>query len=213
MPCRPDIYRAAEKEITDMTRYFRAAFAIPALLTLAGCAQQNSQLPELKTEVGQLNQKLQRLTDLASALEQQTTLNRQSHDGVYILPAAKSAAVLQSNIGELNVSLTDIRPDAMGVQAVLHIKNVSGQPLPLFTASLDWGQLDPVSGKPLTVDMQTQNLTSSPTLLPSAEQTLDVRFRNIRVETLGFIRLHHIVAVPESAPQTVTQPSADVKAQ
>jgi len=201
-----NIYRTTEKEITDMTRHFRAALAVSALLTLAGCAAQNPQLPELKTEVGQLNQKLQRLTDLASALEQQTTLNRQSTAGLYILPAAKSPAVLKSNIGTLNVSLTNVMPDVMGVQAVLHIKNTSGQPLPMFTASLDWGQLDPVTGKPLTVDMQTQTLTSTPTLLPSAEQTLDIRLRNVSVETLGFIRLHHIEAETESAPQVAAQP-------
>ncbi|GBU12152.1 hypothetical protein AwEntero_07530 [Enterobacterales bacterium] len=189
-----------------MTRHFRTALAVSALLTLAGCAEQNPQLPELKTEVGQLNQKLQRLTDLASALEQQTTLNRQSNNGLYILPAAKSPATLKSNIGDLNVSLTNLMPEAMGVQAVLHIKNISGQPLPIFTASLDWGQLDPVTGKPLTVDMQTQTFTSTSTLLPSAEQTIDVRLRNVSVETLGFIHLHHIEAVTETAPQNVTQP-------
>lgn len=175
-----------------MKRYFFATLAVSAMLTLAGCAQKKPQLPELKSEVGQLNQKLGRLTDLASALEQQTTLNRQSTDGLYLLPAAKSAAVLKSEIGGLNVSLTNLVSDTNGVQGILHIKSISGQPLPMFTALLDWGQLDPVTGKPLTVDMQTQNLMSSPTLLPSAEQTLDVSFRNIRLETLGFIRLHHI---------------------
>jgi len=183
-----------------MTRYFRATFALSALLVVSGCAQQNPQMTELKSEVGQLNQKLQHLTDLASALEQQTLLNRQSTEGLYLLPAAKSAAVLKSDIGELNVSLTNVSPDANGVQGLLHIKSLSGQPLPPFTAELDWGQLDPVTGKPLTVDMQTQHIASVPTLLPSAEQVIDVTLRNIRVETLGFIRLHHI-AGPAPLPQ------------
>ncbi|MCZ7176069.1 DUF3251 domain-containing protein, partial [Salmonella enterica] len=66
------------------------------------------------------------------------------------------------------------------------------------------GQLDPVTGKPLTVDMQTQNIASVPTLLPSAEQVIDVSFQNIRVETLGFVRLHNILGpVP-----AVQQPAA-----
>lgn len=183
-----------------MTRYFRATFALSALLAVSGCAQQDPQMTELKSEVGQLNQKLQRLTDLASALEQQTLLNRQSTDGLYLLPAAKSAAVLKSDIGELSVSLTHVSPDANGVQGLLRIKSISGQPLPPFTASVDWGQLDPVTGKPLTVDMQTQSIASVPTLLPSAEQVIDVTFRNIRLETLGFVRLHHIVG-PEPVSQ------------
>ena len=120
-----------------------------------------STMPELKTEVGQLNQKLQRLTDLAVALEQQTTLNRQSTNGVYLLPAAKSPALLKSDLGELTVTLLRVAPDASGLQAVLEVKNNAGQPLPPFTASLSWGQLDPVTGKPLTVDMQTQTSPSN----------------------------------------------------
>jgi len=52
--------------------------------------------------------------------------------------------------------------------------------------------------------MQTQNIASVPTLLPSAEQVIDVNFQNIRVETLGFVRLHNILGpVP-----AVQQPAA-----
>lgn len=184
-----------------MTKHPRLLLACAALLSLAGCAQQNPQLPELKTEVGQLNQKLQRLTDLATALEQQTTLNRQSSNGVYLLPAAKSAALLKSDIGELSVELTHIAPDASGVQAVLEIKNNSGQPLTPFTASLSWGQMDPVTGKPLTVDMQTQTINVEPNLLPGPVKSIDVKFNQVSIESLGFVHLHNIVATPQQ-PQT-----------
>lgn len=93
-----------------MTKHPHLLLVCAALFSLTGCATQNSQIPALKTEVGQLNQKLQHLTDLALALEQQTTLNRQSDNGVYLLPAAKSAALLKSNIGELSLQLTRIAP-------------------------------------------------------------------------------------------------------
>ncbi|MBU9848153.1 DUF3251 domain-containing protein [Rahnella ecdela] len=183
-----------------MTKHPRFLLACAALFSLAGCAQQNPQMPELKTEVGQLNQKLQRLTDLATALEQQTTLNRQSTNGVYLLPAAKSAALLKSDIGQLEVQLTRVAPDATGVQAVLEIKNTSGQPLPPFTASLSWGQLDPVTGKPLTVDMQTQMITVEPNLMPGPVKTVEVKFNQVTVDTLGFVHLHNIVATPQAQP-------------
>lgn len=183
-----------------MTKHPRFLLACAALFSLAGCAQQNPQMPELKTEVGQLNQKLQRLTDLATALEQQTTLNRQSTNGVYLLPAAKSAALLKSDIGQLEVQLTRVAPDAKGVQAVLEIKNSSGQPLPPFTASLSWGQQDPVTGKPLTVDMQTQTITVEPDLLPGPVKTVEVKFNQVTVDTLGFVHLHNIVATPKVQP-------------
>ncbi len=170
------------------------------LLSLQGCAQPNPQLPELKSEVGQLNQKLQRLTDLAVALEQQTTLNRQSSNGVYLLPAAKSPALLKSDLGELTVTLLRVAPDASGLQAVLEVKNDAGNPLPPFTASLSWGQLDPVTGKPLTVDMQTQNINVEADLLPGPVKTFEVKFSQVTMETLGFVHLHNIVAtVPPSA--------------
>ncbi|TDS97063.1 uncharacterized protein DUF3251 [Rahnella sp. BIGb0236] len=183
-----------------MTKHPRLLLACAAFVSLTGCATQNSPMPELKTEVGQLNQKLQRLTDLATALEQQTTLNRQSNNGVYLLPAAKSAALLKSDIGELSVQLTRVAPDASGVQAVLEIKNNAGQPLPPFTASVSWGQLDPVTGKPLTVDMQTQTITVEPDLLPGPLKTVEVKFNQVTVDTLGFVHLHNIVAIPQTQP-------------
>lgn len=190
-----------------MTKHSRILLACATLLSLAGCAQQNPQMPELKTEVGQLNQKLQRLTDLAVALEQQTTLNRQSTNGVYLLPAAKSAALVKSDIGQLEVQLTRVAPDAIGVQAVLEIKNTSGQPLPPFTASLSWGQLDPVTGKPLTVDMQTQTITVEPDLLPGPVKTVEVKFNQVTVDTLGFVHLHNILAITPAPPVVATATS------
>jgi outer membrane murein-binding lipoprotein Lpp len=190
-----------------MPKHSRILLACATLLSLAGCAQQNPQMPELKTEVGQLNQKLQRLTDLAVALEQQTTLNRQSTNGVYLLPAAKSAALVKSDIGQLEVQLTRVAVDAIGVQAVLEIKNTSGQPLPPFTASLSWGQLDPVTGKPLTVDMQTQTITVEPDLLPGPVKTVEVKFNQVTVDTLGFVHLHNIVAITPAPPVVATATS------
>lgn len=182
-----------------MTKPPRLLLACAVLFSLSGCAQQDPKLPELKAEVGQLNQKLSRLTDLATALEQQTTLNRQSTNGVYLLPAAKSAALVKSEIGELSLALTRVAPDASGVQAVLEIKNNAGQPLPAFTATMNWGQLDPVTGKPLTVDMQTQTITVEPDLLPGPVKTIEVKFDQVTVETLGFVHLHNIVGTQKPA--------------
>lgn len=182
-----------------MTKPPRLLLACAVLFSLSGCAQQDPKLPELKAEVGQLNQKLSRLTDLATALEQQTTLNRQSTNGVYLLPAAKSAALVKSEIGELSLALTHVAPDASGVQAVLEIKNNAGQPLPAFTATMNWGQLDPVTGKPLTVDMQTQTITVEPDLLPGPVKTIEVKFDQVTVETLGFVHLHNIVGTQKPA--------------
>jgi predicted small lipoprotein YifL len=189
-----------------MTPSYRAIFALTALFSLAGCAQQNPQLPALNKEIKQLNQKLTTLTTLASALEQQTQLNRQSTSGAYILPAAQSPALLNSDFGQLSLSLSNVTSDTMGTSGLLLIKSTSGKPLPAFSATLDWGQLDQVTGKPLTVDMQTQTIEVTPRLLPASEQSVEVRFSNIAPENLGFVHLHHLTVIPTAAETVAQQP-------
>ncbi len=178
-----------------MTPSYRAIFAVTALLGLAGCAQKTPAAPALTKEVSQLNQKLDRLTDLAGALERQTLLNRQSTSGVYLLPQAKTPALLNTEFGQLSLGLDAVAPDSTGTSAVLKIKTTSGKPLPSFNAVVEWGQLDQVTGKPLTVDMQSQIITVTPRLLPSSEQTTELRFGNVTPETLGFVHLHQLTEI------------------
>lgn len=183
-----------------MTPLFRAVCAVTALFTLAGCARQNPQVPALNKEVTQLNQKLDRLTDLAGALERQTLLNRQSTHGVYLLPQAKTAALLNTDFGQLSVAIASLTPDSTGVSVVLTTRATSGKPLPEFKAVVDWGQIDQVTGKPLTVDMQSQVITVTPRLLPSSEQSTEVRLGNVTVENLGFVHLHQVTVLRSPKP-------------
>lgn len=175
----------------------RVALLASAVM-LSACAQ-NPQVPKLKSEVVQLNQKLQALTDEATALEQQSQLNRTSTDGVYLLPAANSPAALKSAAGEISISLSHIAPEASGTQALMHIRARSGTALPAFTATVDWGQLDPTTGKPLLVDMLSQPVSVTPSLLPKTEQTIELRFSGQAPEQLGFVRLRDVVLAPASA--------------
>lgn len=178
-----------------MTPLSRAVCAVTALFTLAGCAEQNPAVPALTKEVTQLNKKLDRLTDLAGALERQSLLNHQSTSGVYLLPQAKTAALLNTEFGQLSIAIDSLAPDSNGTNAVLKITATSGKPLPEFKAVVDWGQIDQVTGKPLTVDMQSQVITVTPRLLPSSEQTTEVRLSNVTVENLGFVHLHQVTVL------------------
>lgn len=175
----------------------RAALLFPLLLS--ACAQ-NPEVPKLKSEVVQLNQKLQALTDEATALEQQSQLNRQSESGVYLLPAANNPAALRSAIGEISVSISHLAPEANGAQALLHLRARSGTTLPGFTAVVDWGHLDPTTGQPLLVDMLSQPISVSDALLPRTEVTLELRFSGQTPEQLGFIRLRDVTPTAQSAP-------------
>ncbi|MCW2474783.1 DUF3251 domain-containing protein [Candidatus Symbiopectobacterium sp. NZEC151] len=172
-----------------MNNCYRASGLL--ILVLAGCSAP-PQTPTLQREVGQLNRQLQTLTAQAIALEQQNSLNSHSTHGVYLLPSAKSSAILQSNIGKLSVSLSNIESEANGTQALLHIRLLEGAALPAFHAQLDWGQLDPVSNKPLPSETQTQALALDAPLLPKAEAVFGVRLSGVTPEQLGFIRLHQV---------------------
>ncbi|MFC3394764.1 DUF3251 domain-containing protein [Brenneria rubrifaciens] len=182
------------------TRY-RMLAILAALFILTGCAQQR-QMPTLQNQLKQLNQQLQTLTSQATALEQQNALNAQSISGVYLLPTAQSHAMLQSDIGKLSVSLSHIETEANGTRALLHIRTIDSSRLPAFSAQLDWGQIDPVSGKPLTRDSQTQSFTVTPTLLPKAAAAIELRLSGLSPEQLGFIRLHHLEEVSAQPPVT-----------
>ncbi|WP_409310131.1 DUF3251 domain-containing protein [Pectobacterium sp. B1J-3] len=186
------------------TRYHPFVILL-ALLILSGCAQQH-EAPKLQNQLNKLSQQLQTLTDQATALEQQNTLNAQSTSGVYLLPAAQSHAVLQSNIGKLSVSLSHIETEANGTRALLHIRIIdTANRLPAFSAHLDWGQLDPVSGKPLTSDQQTQSFIITPTLLPKTEAVIELRLSGLSPEQLGFIRLHQLESIQTPPPVAATE--------
>lgn len=168
-----------------MNNYYRASGLL--MLVLTGCST-----PPLQREVGQLNQQLQTLTAQTLALEQQNTLNSHSTHGEYLLPGAKSSALLESNIGKLSISLSHIEPEANSTQALLYVRLLQGSALPAFHAQLDWGQLDPVSTKPLPSETHTQSLVLDAPLLPNTEAVFGVRLSDVTPEQLGFIRVHQV---------------------
>ncbi|NDL64980.1 DUF3251 domain-containing protein [Acerihabitans arboris] len=189
-----------------MTTSYRSLYAGASLLLLAGCAHQsNPKIPELKSEIVQLNQRLQYLNDEASALMQQNALNEQSADGVYIYPAAQTGAQIDSGIGMLLVSLGTVEAEANGSRALLHIRTADRSTLPAFHAVVDWGQVDPASGKPLTADTLSQPIVVPASLLPKPEATIELRLSGLAPEQVGYIRLRDII---RNAPETPPAPDA-----
>lgn len=174
-----------------MTISYRKVCLLTAMILLAGCAQ-NHEIPKLKSQVVELKQMLGTLADQALALERQNRLNQNSTHGVYLLPAANNAARLQSSVGELSLSLNSVKNEANGSQAMLFVHTLSGQYLPDFTATVEWGQLDATTGMPLTADAQSQLIRSRSSLLPKTEQVFELRLSGLTPEQLGYIRVHSI---------------------
>ena len=160
-------------------------------------------MPQLRHQVAALNQKVSVLTDQTTALERQNLLNQHSDNGVYLLPAARSAARLQSSLGELSVSLSHIKSEANGTQAQLHVRILSQATLPPFNAVVEWGPLDEATGRPLTAEALSQPIASADSLLPKPGQDFELRFSGLTPEQLGYIRLHSLVSTAQPA---VVQP-------
>ncbi|MGM3175005.1 DUF3251 domain-containing protein [Dickeya lacustris] len=168
---------------------------LAALIVVTGCTKPPTN--RVQSELGQINQQLHTLADRAIALEQQNSLNASSTAGVYLLPAAQNRALLDSHIGHLSISLSKVEAEANGARALLTIRAMDAQALPAFQAMLDWGPLDPVSGKPLTGDTQTQTLVFPLAQPPASQLTVEVRLANLTPEQLGFIRFHTVRAMSE----------------
>jgi hypothetical protein len=185
-----------------MTTRYPKIFLLSTLVLLAGCAQ-TREVPKLHNQVVELNQQLTTLTNQATALEQQNQLNKNSTSGVYLLPAANNAARLQSSLGELSVSLSHVKTEANGTQAMLHVRTLSQASLPAFKAIVEWGPLDATTGKPLTADALSQPIASADSLLPKTEYSFELRFSGLTPDQLGFVRLHSVV--PTAQPAVVQQ--------
>lgn len=188
-----------------MTNTYRTLGALVALSLLGGCASStNPELPALRNQVVQLNQRLQYLNDQASALLQQNALNEQSTSGVYLYPAAKTPAGVESEAGKLTVSLGPVEAEANGSRALLHIRSADSAALVALHAVVDWGQVDPTSGKPLTADTLSQPISIPASLLPKPEAVIELRLSGLTPEQVGYIRLHDIVKSSAANP-----PAAD----
>ncbi|WON76215.1 DUF3251 domain-containing protein [Serratia sp. UGAL515B_01] len=183
-----------------MTISYRKICMFGVLILLAGCTQ-NREVPKLKSQVVELKQMLGTLADQAFILERQNRLNQNASDGVYLLPNANNAARLNSDVGELSVSLNNLKSEADGSQAMLYVRTLSGKSLRGFTATLEWGQLDTTTGMPLKKGSQSQQLQSRSALLPKTEQVFELRLSGVPLEQLGYIHLHNII--PLSAPTVI----------
>ncbi|MCS4267500.1 DUF3251 domain-containing protein [Serratia sp. BIGb0163] len=183
-----------------MTTRYPKIFLLSTLVLLAGCAQ-TREVPKLHNQVVELNQQLTTLTNQATALEQQNQLNKNSTSGVYLLPAANNAARLQSSLGELSVSLSHVKSEANGTQAILHVRTLSQASLPAFKAIVEWGQLDATTGNPLTAEALSQPIVSQDSLLPKTEYSFELRFSGLTPDQLGYVRLHSVEPTTAAAAQ------------
>jgi hypothetical protein len=146
----------------------------------------------MRQEVGTLNKEMTKLSDQTVKLTQQNSLNAKSTTGVYLLPGSNTPARLNSQIGNLQMSLSNVAAEANGTRATLTVKGESNEPLPAFTGEIAWGQIQGTTDSYQEVNVQTQRIAAPASILAPGEVTLPLRLSGITPDQLGFVRIHDI---------------------
>jgi outer membrane murein-binding lipoprotein Lpp len=179
------------KEINAMTRRYLKILLVGSLFTLSACAQQ-TEVRQMKQSVNTLNTAMDKLNKETVKITQQNALNAKSSSGVYLLPGANTPARLNSQIGTLKMSLVNVAANADGTRATLRIQGESNDPLPAFSGTVEWGQIQGTTESYQEVNVNSQLFTAPASVLAPSDVDIPLQLNGLTPEQLGFIRIHDI---------------------
>lgn len=174
-----------------MTRRYLNILLVGSLFSLSACAQQ-TEVQQMKQSVSTLNATMNQLNQETVKITQQNALNAKSTSGVYLLPGANTPARLESQIGTLRMSLVNVAPNADGTRATLRIQGESNDPLPAFSGTVEWGQIQGTTDNFDEVNVQSQLINAPASVLASSDVDIPLQLNGVTPEQLGFIRIHDI---------------------
>jgi len=175
-----------------MTRRYLHVLLLGSLFSLSACAQQ-SEVRQMNQSISSLNTTMNKLNQETVKITQQNALNAKSTSGVYLLPGSNTPARLNSQIGTLRMSLVNVAPNADGTRATLRIQGESNDPLPAFSATVEWGQIQGTTDSFQELNVQTQLINA---LAPS-DVDIPLQLNGLTPDQLGFIRIHDIQPVAQ----------------
>ena len=179
------------KELNAMTRRYLKILLVGSLFTLSACAQQ-TEVRQMKQSVNTLNAAMDKLNKETVKITQQNALNAKSSSGVYLLPGANTPARLNSQIGTLKMSLVNVAANANGTRATLRILGESNDPLPAFSGTVEWGQIQGTTESYQEVNVNSQLFTAPASVLAPSDVDIPLQLNGLTPEQLGFIRIHDI---------------------
>lgn len=183
------------------TNVFRLLL-LGSLFSLSACVQQ-SEVRQMKHSVSTLNQEMTQLNKETVKITQQNRLNAKSSSGVYLLPGAKTPARLESQIGTLRMSLVNITPDADGTTLTLRIQGESNDPLPAFSGTVEYGQIQGTIDNFQEINVQNQLINAPASVLAPSDVDIPLQLKGISVDQLGFVRIHDIQPVMQCSTSMV----------
>jgi hypothetical protein len=151
----------------------------------------------MKQSVSTLNQTMTQLNQETVKITQQNALNVKSTSGVYLLPGSNTPARLKSQIGTLRMSLINVAPNADGTRATLRMQGESNDPLPAFSGTVEWGQIQGTTDNFQEVNVQNQLINAPASVLAPSDVDIPLQLNGITPDQLGFIRIHDIQPVAQ----------------
>ena len=165
-----------------------------SLFSLSACVQQ-SEVRQMKHSVSTLNKEMTQLNEETIKITQQNKLNAKSQSGVYLLPGSNTPARLESQIGTLRMSLVNISPATNGTALTLRIQGESSDPLPAFSGTFEYGQIQGTTENFQEVNVQNQLINAPASILAPSDVDIPLRLNGISPDQLGFVRIHDIQPV------------------
>ncbi|WP_338534380.1 DUF3251 domain-containing protein [Leclercia adecarboxylata] len=179
-----------------MTRRYLHVLLLGSLFSLSACAQQ-SEVRQMNQSISSLNTTMNKLNQETVKITQQNALNAKSTSGVYLLPGSNTPARLNSQIGTLRMSLVNVAPNADGTRATLRIQGESNDPLPAFSATVEWGQIQGTTDSFQELNVQTQLINAPASILAPSDVDIPLQLNGLPPDQLGFIRIHDIQPVAQ----------------
>ena len=179
-----------------MTRRYLRILLVGSLFSLSACAQQ-SEVRQMHQSVSTLNKEMNQLNQETVKITQQNSLNVKSTRGVYLLPGSNTPARLNSQIGTLRMSLINISPNAAGTRVTLRIQGESNDPLPAFSGTVEYGQIQGTTDNYQEVNVQNQLINAPASVLAPSDVDIPLQLNNLTPDQLGFVRIHDIQPVTQ----------------
>ncbi|MDU1059153.1 MAG: DUF3251 domain-containing protein [Leclercia adecarboxylata] len=179
-----------------MTRRYLHVLLLGSLFSLSACAQQ-SEVRQMNQSISSLNTTMNKLNQETVKITQQNALNAKSTSGVYLLTGSNTPARLNSQIGTLKMSLVNVAPNADGTRATLRIQGESNDPLPAFSATVEWGQIQGTTDSFQEMNVQTQLVNAPASVLAPSDVDIPLQLNGMTPDRLGFIRIHDIQPVAQ----------------
>ena len=175
-------------------RTHTVAVALIVAVLSGGCAERK-QVSVLEEKFADLTRQLTELKSEVETLRREKSFDellRNLDSIAYLTPGSDGYSVIQSDLGRMTVSLSNIEPYANGSRVTLQFGNPTSANLNGAKAKLEWGSVDE-KGSPRNESARSREITFSQSLRAGAWTNVPVVLEGVQPKELGFVRVREFV--------------------